>query len=217
MKKIFYYIILVCLFTACTSSKNNNQFIEKTTGRYLFNESEVIEIYFKDQILFAKWRGNEDIKPIKVNDSSFYMKELNEKLIFVNNPEIHIELASKTEHKGKIYSYRKLKENEKTISELLEEKDFDGLLVKYQEIKNRNHKDYNIKSRTINRLGYKFINEHDYESAIELFKINTILYPKLSNSFDSLGDGFLASRDTLKAIENYKKALAINPENLKEI
>lgn len=213
MKKIVYFFALICLFTACSSSTNSSEFIENASGRYLFNESEVIEIYFKDQTLYAKWRGAEDIKPIKVNDSSFYMKELNEKLIFVSEPKIHIELAPKTEHKGKTYSYRKLRENEKTISELLKEKDFKNLLIKYQEIKERNPKDYNIKSRTINKLGYQFIKKQDYASAIELFKINTILYPKMSNSFDSLADGYLANRDTLNAIANYKKALEINPEN----
>jgi tetratricopeptide (TPR) repeat protein len=112
-----------------------------------------------------------------------------------------------------MYSYRKLRENEKTISELLKTKDFEKLLIKYQEIKERNSKDYNIKSRTINKLGYQFIKKQDYASAIELFKINTILYPKMSNSFDSLADGYLANRDTLNAIANYKKALEINPEN----
>lgn len=213
MKKIVYLSILICLIFSCTSSTNSKEFINTASGRYLFNESEVIEIYFKEQILFAKWRGIEDIQPIKVNDSSFYMKELNEKLIFVKKPEIHIELAPKTEHKGKLYSYRKLKANEKTVSELLKEKDFEKLLMKYQEIKQRNPKDYNIKSRTINKLGYSFLKKQDYESAIEMFKINTILYPKKSNSFDSLGDGYLANHDTINAIANYKKSLEINPEN----
>jgi len=39
------------------------------------------------------------------------------------------------------------------------------------------------------------------------------LYPKSSNTFDSLADAFLKKEDTINALENLKKALAINPEN----
>ena len=213
MKNYFFYLLSICCLISCTSSKNSTEFIDKVSGRYLFNESEVIEIYFKDEVLHAKWRGIEDIKPIKVNDSTFYMKELNEKLIFVDEPKTHIELESKTEHKGKKYNYRKLKPGEKTLTELIEAKNFEKLALRYKAIKSKDSLNFSIRSRTINRLGYKYLKSKDFETAIELFKINTELYPKISNSFDSLGDGYLASNDTLNAIASYKKALEINPEN----
>ena len=57
------------------------------------------------------------------------------------------------------------------------------------------------------------MNQKEYDVAIQVFKINTELYPKSSNTFDSLADAFLKKEDTLNAIENLKKALAINPEN----
>ena len=47
----------------------------------------------------------------------------------------------------------------------------------------------------------------------EIFKINIALYPKKSLVYDSMGDAFKKEKDTLKAIEFYKKSLAINPEN----
>lgn len=213
MKNYLYFLLFIFLFTACTSPKNSDEFIKKASGRYLFNENEVIEIYFKDQVLFAKWRGMEDIAPIKVDDSSFYMKELNEKLIFVSEPEIHIALEPKTEHKGKRYSYRKLKTGEKTLTELIEVKDFEKLRLKYLDLKSTDSLNILVKPRTINRLGYKYLKQKDIETAIEIFKINAELYPKISNSFNSLADGYLAKKDTIKAIENYKKSLKINPEN----
>jgi tetratricopeptide (TPR) repeat protein len=49
--------------------------------------------------------------------------------------------------------------------------------------------------------------------AKEIFKINIVLYPKNSLVYDSMGDAFKKEKDTLKAIEFYKKSLAINPEN----
>ena len=46
-----------------------------------------------------------------------------------------------------------------------------------------------------------------------MFRINIALYSKSSNFYDSMGDAFLEEKDTINAIEYYKKALAINPEN----
>ncbi|MBE0424859.1 MAG: hypothetical protein IBX66_13150 [Lutibacter sp.] len=45
--------------------------------------------------------------------------------------------------------------------------------------------------------------EKNFELAIAIFKINVALYPKSSNVYDSLGEAYLKSGDTLKAIENY--------------
>ena len=75
-------------------------------GKYLFNSNETIEVYFKDGILKITWRGK-NLKPIKVNDSSFYVKEINEKLVFMSKPEMHIELAEKREHKGEKFYFKK--------------------------------------------------------------------------------------------------------------
>jgi hypothetical protein len=72
-----------------------NTFIIATTGRYLCNANEVLEVYFKEKVLFIKWRGKEDIQPLKVNDSVFYVQELNEKIMFISAPIMHIKLAEK--------------------------------------------------------------------------------------------------------------------------
>jgi len=72
-----------------------NTFIIATTGRYLCNANEVLEVYFKEKVLFIKWRGKKDIQPLKVNDSVFYVQELNEKTMFISAPIMHIKLAEK--------------------------------------------------------------------------------------------------------------------------
>ena len=63
--------LFLLVFAGCTSQKNTNEFIQTTSGRYLFNANEVLEIYFQDQLLYVKWRGNDQISPLKINDSTF--------------------------------------------------------------------------------------------------------------------------------------------------
>ncbi|WP_299670084.1 tetratricopeptide repeat protein [uncultured Polaribacter sp.] len=213
MKKYLFPLFLFVLCLSCTSPKNSEDFIANTTGRYLFNANEVLEVYFKEKELFIKWRGKDDIHPLKVNDSSFYMKELNEKIMFVSQPEIHIELAPKTEHEGITYHFKKMNADEKTPNEYFEAKEYDKTLAAFLEIQRKDALSPEVRERRVNDIGYSFLRDKEYEKAIEIFKINTVLYPKSSNTFDSLGDAYLKIKDTAKSIENYKKALAINPEN----
>jgi tetratricopeptide (TPR) repeat protein len=209
--KLFLSIFSILLLSNCTSKKNSPDFIQNASGRYFFNADEVIEVVFKDQELYLNWR-NTDLKPMKVNDSVFYVSELNEKLIF-NTKTNKITLAEKREHKGEKFTFLKLKEGQKTPSEYLAENNYDLALEGYKQIKERDSLNPIIKERNLNRTGYRFIRNNELEKAINIFKINTELYPNSSNTFDSLGDAYLKQKDTVNAIESYKKALSINPEN----
>lgn len=213
MKKLTYYILFFVCLSNCTSQKNSEAFIKATEGRYLFNANEVLEIFFIDGEMHAKWRGNDDIELLKVNDSSFYMKALNEKMIFVSQPEMHIELAPKTEHKGVAYSFNKMKAGEKTPSEYFNNKEYKKALAAFKAIKEKDSLNPTVRERRLNSLGYRLLRDEKYDEAKELFKINIELYPKSSNVYDSMGDAFNAQKDTVNAIIYYKKALAINPEN----
>jgi len=212
MKIIFYLLLFSLLCTGCSENKNIDIFVEKTTGRYLFNVNEVIEIHFKKNVLFAKWRGKENIKPLKLNDSSFYMAELNEKLIFLENPA-RIELAEKTEHDGVKYVFEKLAKNEKTPSEYLDENNFEGALAAYLIIKEKDSLNPAIQDRRLNNFGYQLLRDNNIDKAIEIFKINTALHPTKSNTFDSLGEAYWQKKDTVNAVLSYKKALEMNREN----
>jgi selenocysteine lyase/cysteine desulfurase len=104
-------LLLILILTNCTSQKNSEEFMTATSGRYLFNANEVLEIYFNQDVMLAKWRGNDAIELLKVNDSSFYMKALNEKTLNLtgyleflvndlNNDEIEIITPKNTTERG---------------------------------------------------------------------------------------------------------------------
>ena len=213
MKTNYYYFIFLFLLMSCVSEKNSPEFIEKTTGRYLFNANEIIEIYFKESVLYAKWRGKEDIKPLKVNDSSFYFKEINEKLIFISSPKTYIKLAEKREHEGVKYQFEKMEEGEKTPKEYFDNHQFDKALNSFLLIQKSDSLNVVIRERNLNRMGYNYIRENEFKKAIEIFKINVALYPKSSNVYDALADAYLLDKDTIKAVENYEKSLVFNTDN----
>lgn len=212
MRRFLLFSFLLLIISSCTSSKNSPDFIAKTKGRYLFNSDETIEVYFEDSEMMVKWRG-EEMKPIKANDSSFYLKEMNEKLVFVSQPNVHIQLAPKREHKDKEYIFNKLEKGSKTPGEYFDAGEYEKAKKGYLAIQQKDSLDRSISQWFLNRKGYDYMNSNKMEKAKAIFEINIALYPKSSNPYDSMGDYYRKEKDTTKAIEFYKKALTINPEN----
>ena len=212
----FFYLIGIFFLTSCNNSKNSQEFINSTKGKYLFNSNETLEVYFIDDILKIAWRGK-NMTPVKANDSSFYVKEMNEKLIFISFPKIHIELAEKREHKGEKFYFKKLTQGEKTAFEYFKNKEYEKSLNTFLALQKKDSLDPTIQEWSLNRTGYKYLNANEFEKAKAIFKINIALYPEKSNVYNSMADAFKKENDTLKAIEYYEKSIAINPENRNSI
>lgn len=82
------------------------------------------------------------------------------------------------------------------------EQNFDHLIVN----KNPKEKQENI----LNRVGYLFMRENAYNEAIEIFELNTRLFPGKANPWDSLGEAYYKSGNKQGALNAFRKALSIN-------
>ncbi len=68
----------------------------------------------------------------------------------------------------------------------------------------------------LNTLGYEFLlfrEEPDIPTAIAIFELNVELYPDAFNTWDSLGEAYVANGETQLAIESYQRSLELNPDN----
>ena len=65
----------------------------------------------------------------------------------------------------------------------------------------------------LNRLGYRYLRDDRKEDAIVVFELNTELYPRSANTWDSLGEGCMEAGRTEDAIRFYEKSLELNPGN----
>jgi len=215
LKSIFSIVMLV-LVLSYGSKTNSEEFIQKTTGRYLYNSDEVVEVYFEENDLLIKWRGATAIKPLKVNDNTFFVKEMNEKVQFLNNPsdeKNYMVLVPKEKTDTLKYNFQKLEAKEKIPSEYLKDKEYDKALEAYLAIREKDSLDHSLKEGNFNRLGYKELRAKNYDEAKAIFKINMTLYPKSSNVYDSYAEAFRRSGDTITAIEYYKKSITIDSGN----
>jgi len=223
MKTRFLLIsILFTLIVSCTKSTNYTpEFIKETTGRYLFNANEAIEVYFINNELFLKWRGAEKIEPMYLGEDIYFIKEMNKKIKFIKPINSQTYVISEAQEddalKTALISYKKLPDSVKVPSAYLKNREYNKAREGFLAIQKEDSTSVFIKEKTFNRLGYKKMGDNNYKDAIEVFKINVALYPKSDNVYDSLANAYLKNGDSLQALENYKKALQYNTGNKKAI
>ena len=77
-----------------------------------------------------------------------------------------------------------------------------------------NRLSWNVKppEALVNRIGYYWL-QMGKEKALEMFKLNTQLYPHSYNAYDSLAEANMTLGNTELAIANYEKSLELNPNN----
>ncbi|MFK5957704.1 MAG: tetratricopeptide repeat protein [Lutibacter sp.] len=214
--KYFILTLLTIIIYSCSNNTHSPEFIKKASGKYLYNSDEIIKAYFKENELYLEWRGAKSIKPLKIDKTTFFVKEMNEKIQFLTNPsnnQEYIVLVPKKESKETVFNYKKLTNNEYIPSEYLKNNEFKKALEGYLAIQQKDSLDQAINEVNFNRFGYQELRKKNYEKAIQYFEINVALYPNSSNVYDSYADAFMRSGDTAKAILNYKKSLALDSGN----
>jgi hypothetical protein len=83
----------------------------------------------------------------------------------------------------------------------------------FDTIKNGTDRTYYILESEFNALGYRFLGQDRLLEAVEVFKMNTVLFPESANVYDSLGEVYMLRGNDKQAIQNYEKSLRLDPEN----
>lgn len=82
----------------------------------------------------------------------------------------------------------------------------------YYEEKQKKPTYYEFRSNYIDQLGYWLLDRNQLEKALGLFKFNTELEPEGAGWIDSVGDAYRAMDSIDMAIQYYKKALEMDPD-----
>ncbi len=67
------------------------------------------------------------------------------------------------------------------------------------------------KDMLLNNMGYNLLYSGETDDALEVFKLNTELFPNIANCWDSYGEALLQKGDRTAALKAYRKALEIRP------
>jgi tetratricopeptide (TPR) repeat protein len=211
-----FVVSFLLIAASCTNSKNDEAFLKKIEGRYLYSDDETVTIYSKENTLLIDWRGAKAIAPSKIDENTFYVKEMNAKIQFLTNPEdqkIYLVFLPKNKEEKIEFTHKKMQEDEKIPSEYLRDGNYEKALEAYLAIKAKDSLSPILNRRGFRNKGYSFLSKDSVKLAIDVFKINTALHPTESNPYDNLGEAYLKLNDTVNALKNYTKALEFDSGN----
>jgi len=184
----------------------SNVIIDKITGRYILDDFHIMDIKNEDSTL------NFTITDF-ISESNY---QVNSDLYLINNGcfgtdinNVFVQLPSDTNAIGSVININWT--GQEKILQRAPENFVPTLEAILMDVGNnvKFHKLGNV----LNGMGYDSLREGNINKALELFKLNVILFPDSYNVYDSYGEALLESGDTVAAIINYKKSLVLNPNN----
>ena len=99
------------------------------------------------------------------------------------------------------------------LLEIIEDEGIEVAINAYRSLKAEEGEIFRFGEGELNNLGYVLLGDNKIEEAIKVFQLNIEEYPEAFNTYDSMGEAFMISGDTLKAINNYKRSIELNQQN----
>jgi C-terminal processing protease CtpA/Prc/Flp pilus assembly protein TadD len=101
----------------------------------------------------------------------------------------------------------------KDLERDIDEKGIDAAVKAFDQAKAGAPSSYHVDENKMNQLGYQLLNRGKTAEGIEVFKLNVREFPNSSNVYDSLGEAYAKAGNREQAIQNYKRAVELDPKN----
>lgn len=189
--------------------------LNNNIGRYRLNKYGFCKVYHEKGKLMAINNVEAPRELVKVGENTYALRDWDYKVTFAKNPktgkkELVQILLDKTTVRLR---GDEMSKNERTPLELILEGQFEKGLEAYKKAKTEDSNNEQLSEGSMNGTGYALLGQNDFTKAIDVFRVNTILYPNSDNVYDSLGEAYLKAGQKDKAKQNYQKVLEINPNN----
>lgn len=190
------------------------QDFKNSNGRYKSDKYGFYKIYSEKGKLMVINNGEVPTELVKVGEDTYAMRNWNFKVQFVKNSKTGKRDLIQVLPDGTIRSEnRQMNNDEKTPLELILEGDFTKGSQAYQQAKIDDANHNLLTESYLNGVGYTLLQQKEVTKALDVFRVNALLYPTSENVYDSLGEAYLEAGQKDKARQSYQKVLDINPAN----
>ncbi|WP_461103538.1 serine hydrolase domain-containing protein [Spirosoma koreense] len=104
----------------------------------------------------------------------------------------------------------------KALNAALQQRGYAQAISVVEDVRKK-HPELHLTENYINSWGYTLVGQNRLQEAVEIFRLNVQLYPNAWNTYDSLAETYERVGNRKLAIENYKRSLALNPQNTNAI
>jgi len=104
---------------------------------------------------------------------------------------------------------------EEALAEAHRQGGAEATVARYRELRER-YEDrgaYDFGEATLNRFGYRLLEEGETDAALAVFRLNVEQYPQAANPYDSLAEAYLTAGRLELAEIFYRKSLELDPDN----
>jgi hypothetical protein len=98
------------------------------------------------------------------------------------------------------------------IAQTIRAQSVDAAMAQYRSLHDQGFPGLYEKESQTNSLGYQYLHAGQTDAAVAILQLNVEAHPNSANAYDSLGEAYLGAGNKTLAIENYRKALALDPK-----
>lgn len=95
------------------------------------------------------------------------------------------------------------------LYEIVQSEGTEAAVQKYQEFRNQSSSQYELNESVLNKLGYRLLQEEQFNDALAVFELNAEIYSGSINVWDSLAEGYFNSGKDQQAEKYYQKVLTM--------
>ena len=195
-----------------TVESNVPENIKPYLGKYYFAAiNQEFTVFYDDNTLVVNDpTKNENIKLQSPDEEGGWMDEFNKNVIYFDKDDegnvtaLRVDVTNSFS-KGELASAR--------LDKMIKENGVVAAMQEYHILKSDPNSKLTFSERSMNLLGYRYLNEGETDIAIEIFKMNVADYPKSFNAYGSLAEAYVKAGINDEAIKNFKKSLELNPNN----
>ncbi len=188
--------------------------LDALTGRFRISSDNLVTIVRRGSKLFREPLLDTPSEFVHIGNNEFVCRTDERRRRFVQDSTGAMTLrVFGPAGEDAISNLQRMKDDEHIPFESVLRGDRDAALKAYGAMQAANPNDEAVNEEALNMFGYQLMNTGKVEQAQDLFFINMSLYPKSANVYDSYAEACLKLGDKREALQNYKRALTMQPQN----